>query len=200
MISRSFTGDGFSARFAPGLHGCRSVNPRINCRGKRGSRATAPVYRSPASGIDAFERIMPLRSVTVATAIVLLAFQMTTKPSNAQSPQAPIVNPQTGTEMTTYYVVLLRRGPTWTSAATPEATAVSRSHMENIQRLTQSGKMVVAGPFLEQSGDRALAGLFVLRAASAAEAKALADGDPAVKAGRFVYEIVPWLGPSTLRH
>jgi hypothetical protein len=32
------------------------------------------------------------------------------------------------------------------------------------------------------------------------EAKATADSDPAVKAGRFVYEIVPWWGPASLRY
>jgi uncharacterized protein len=118
----------------------------------------------------------------------------------AQTPQAPVINPQTGTEMITYYMVLLRRGPAWTAAVTPETSAVSRGHMENIQRLTTLGKMVVAVPFLEQTGERALTGLFILRVESAAEARALVESDPAVKAGRFVYELLPWLGPATLRH
>ncbi|HEX5107682.1 MAG TPA: YciI family protein [Vicinamibacterales bacterium] len=120
-------------------------------------------------------------------------------PIQAQS-QTParIVSPN-GTEMSTYYIVLLRRGPKWTSAVTPETSAVSKAHMDNIERLTQSGQMLVAGPFLDQTGDRALAGMFILRAASADAAKSLADSDPAVKAGRFVYEILPWLGPASLR-
>ena len=48
--------------------------------------------------------------------------------------------------------------------------------------------------------DRALAGIFILRVASMEAAKATVDTDPAVKAGRFVYEIVPWWGPATLRY
>jgi hypothetical protein len=32
------------------------------------------------------------------------------------------------------------------------------------------------------------------------EAKALTESDPAVKAGRFVYEIAPWWGPKSLRY
>ena len=71
--------------------------------------------------------------------------------------------------------------------------------MANIQRLTKEGKMVVAGPFDGQTGERALAGIFILRVSSMEEAKALADSDPAVKAGRFVYEIAPWWGPKSLR-
>jgi uncharacterized protein YciI len=120
----------------------------------------------------------------------------------SQAPQAPptVINPTTGTEMTTYYMVLLRRGPAWTANVTPESAAVSKGHMENIQKLTAAGKMVVAGPFLEQSGAQALAGLFILRVASLDEAKATVSTDPAVKAGRFTYEIIPWLGPTTLKY
>jgi len=119
----------------------------------------------------------------------------------SQAPQAPatVTNPTTGTEMTTYYMVLLRRGPAWTATVTPESAAVSKGHMDNIQKLTAAGKMVVAGPFLDQTGAQALAGLFILRVASLDEAKATVSTDPAVKAGRFTYEIIPWLGPTTLK-
>ena len=94
----------------------------------------------------------------------------------------------------------MRRGPAWTATATPESAAVSREHQENIQKLTAAGKMVVAGPFVDQTGAQALAGLFILRVASLDEAKATVSTDPAVKAGRFTYEIVPWLGPTTLKY
>ena len=101
-------------------------------------------------------------------------------------------------QMAKYYVVFLRRGPAWTAEQTPEALALGRGHMANIQRLHAEGKLALAGPFLEQSGERALAGLFVFRVESEAEARALADSDPAVKAGRFVYDAVPWFGPASL--
>jgi uncharacterized protein YciI len=102
--------------------------------------------------------------------------------------------------MKMYYMVFLRRGPAWTAAATPEVTAVSRAHRANIDRLTKEGLMVVAGPFEGTSGDRALAGIFILRVASMEAAKAAVDTDPAVKAGRFISEIVPWWGPASLRY
>jgi uncharacterized protein YciI len=59
--------------------------------------------------------------------------------------------------------------------------------------------MVVAGPFLDQIGAQALTGLFILRVASLDEAKQTVATDPAVNAGRFTYEIIPWMGPKTLR-
>lgn len=136
---------------------------------------------------------------TLALIALVLAASSTSRSTLAQTAQAPVVNPTTGTEMATYYVVLLRRGPAWTSAVTPETSAVSKAHMDNIERLTKSGQMLVAGPFLDQTGDRALTGMFILKAASAAEARALTDSDPGVKAGRFVYEIMPWMAPTTLR-
>jgi uncharacterized protein YciI len=104
------------------------------------------------------------------------------------------------TEMRKYYMVFLRRGPAWTAAVTPETTKVSQGHQANIQRLTKEGLMVVAGPFEGTSGDRALAGIFILRVDSMEAAKAAVDTDPAVTAGRFVYEIVAWWGPAALRY
>ena len=118
--------------------------------------------------------------------------------ASAQAP-ATVTSPD-GTQMTLYYMVLLRRGPAWTSKVTPETRKVSADHLANIRRLTKEGKMVVAGPFDGQTGDRALAGIFILRAASVDEATTVADSDPAVKAGRFVYEIAPWWGPKSLRY
>ena len=119
--------------------------------------------------------------------------------SSSQKP-APTAAAQPQTEMRMYYMVFLRRGPAWTAATTPEVTAVSRAHRANIDRLTKEGLMVVAGPFDGTSGDRALTGIFILRVASLEAAKATVDSDPAVKTGRFVYEIVPWWGPVSLRY
>jgi uncharacterized protein len=118
----------------------------------------------------------------------------------ATAPQAAAPGAANATpNMTTYYVALLRRGPGWTPARTPEATKVLDGHMANIRRLAAEGKLLLAGPFLEQSGPGALAGLFVLQAGSIAEAQQLVATDPAVQAGRFVAEILPWLGPKSLQ-
>jgi hypothetical protein len=52
--------------------------------------------------------------------------------------------------------------------------------------------------FLDQSGSGSLAGIFILATDTVDEAPQLVDTDPAVAAGRFTVEIVPWLGPKTL--
>jgi uncharacterized protein YciI len=58
--------------------------------------------------------------------------------------------------------------------------------------MAKSGKLVGAGPFADD-GD--LRGVFIFRLDSATEAKALAEADPAVKAGRLAIEMHSWMGP-----
>jgi len=92
-------------------------------------------------------------------------------------------------EMTTYQVAFLKRGPNWTPAETPETKAIQEGHMDNIRKMGATGKLVIAGPFAD-GGD--LRGMFIFRVATLEEAKAMAEQDPAVKAGRLVLEWHPW--------
>jgi uncharacterized protein YciI len=97
--------------------------------------------------------------------------------------------------MKTYYLGLIKKGPSWTPDETPEVRALQEGHMANIRRLGAEGKLLLAGPFLD-GGD--LRGLFLFEVATLEEAKALCETDPAVKAGRLVVEVHPWLGPEEL--
>ena len=93
-------------------------------------------------------------------------------------------------KMATYYFTFLRRGPKWTAEKTPETEKLQADHMANINAMAKTGKLVIAGPF-EKAGD--YAGVFVFKVGSLDEARALAESDPAVKAGRLVAEVHPWL-------
>jgi uncharacterized protein YciI len=93
-------------------------------------------------------------------------------------------------KQTTYYFTFLRRGPKWTPEKTPETEKLQAAHMANINAMAKTGKLVIAGPF-ENAGD--YAGVFVFKVSSLEEAKALAESDPAVKAGRLVADVHPWL-------
>ena len=87
-----------------------------------------------------------------------------------------------------YVFGLLVRGPNWTAERTPETEKIQKGHMENIGRLHNLGKLVLAGPF-ENGGDRR--GVFFFKVETAEEAKALADTDPAIIAGRLKIELLP---------
>lgn len=95
-------------------------------------------------------------------------------------------------KLQTAYLAFLTRGPKWTPERTPESAEIQKAHMANINRLAETGKLVIAGPF----GDNGqLRGIFVFKVASLEEAKELAATDPAVKAGRLALDVHTWLVP-----
>ena len=100
--------------------------------------------------------------------------------------------PATPLKMTTAYLGLLTRGAKWTPEKTPATEELQKAHLANINRLAETKKLVVAGPF---GDDGTLRGIFVFKVASLDEARELAETDPAVKAGRLAIEMHPWLVP-----
>lgn len=88
-----------------------------------------------------------------------------------------------------FQMALLKKGPRWPEAQTPESQKILHQHLVNVVTMLNSGKAVVAGPI---GDDTDLGGIFVLRASSVEEAKTWVDADPAVKAGLYVAEMHPW--------
>ena len=98
--------------------------------------------------------------------------------------------------MTTYYVGFLTRGPKWTPEVTEATKKLQEAHLANINRLASTGKLVLAGPFMDGG---TLRGMFVFLVDSLEEAKVLCDTDPAVQAGRLVVELHPWYSAKGIR-
>lgn len=94
--------------------------------------------------------------------------------------------------LTTAYLGFLTRGAKWTPEQTPATAELQKAHLANINRLAATKKLVVAGPFGDNT---ALRGIFVFKVASIDQAKALAATDPAVQAGRLAIEMHPWMVP-----
>lgn len=94
--------------------------------------------------------------------------------------------------LSAYYLCLLRKGPTWTGEETPEVERLSGQHLAYLGQLIAAGKIIVAGPV----DDNELRGFSIYRTATLAEARALAEADPGVQAGRFVVDMYRWFTPS----
>ena len=92
-------------------------------------------------------------------------------------------------QMGVVYLVLLKKGPAWSSEQTPATRAVQEGHMANIRAMWAAKKLIVAGP-MGDDGD--VRGIFLFQVSTLEEATALAASDPAIKAGRLVAEIHPW--------
>jgi len=92
-------------------------------------------------------------------------------------------------EMKTYQMVFLYKGSNRSQDST-ETLKIQEAHLANIQRLADEGKLIVAGPFLD---DKDLRGIFIFDSQSEEEVKALVETDPAIITGRLRYEIHPWM-------
>jgi uncharacterized protein YciI len=67
--------------------------------------------------------------------------------------------------------------------------------MKNIGRMADMGKLILAGPFMDNGEVR---GIYVFNVATVEEARELTASDPAIQAGRLVMELHPWYGSAAL--
>lgn len=97
--------------------------------------------------------------------------------------------------MKTYVLALLKAGPN-RNQDSATAARLQAAHLANIQRMAQEGKLVLAGPFMDEGE---LQGIYVFNVETVDEARALTESDPAIKAGRLVMELHPWYGTAALQ-
>lgn len=85
-------------------------------------------------------------------------------------------------------MVFLRKG-TRRNQDSAVAAKIQQDHLANIHQLADAGKILVAGPF---GNDEDLRGIFIMNCKDSLEVVSLVNRDPAVVAGRLVFEVKPW--------
>jgi len=89
-----------------------------------------------------------------------------------------------------YCLRLYRAGP-HRDQLPEEQDRIQAEHLRYLFQLRAAGKLLINGPVLD---DPVLKGVSIFNATDADEVRALSEADPAVKAGRLVYEIYRWFG------
>ena len=88
----------------------------------------------------------------------------------------------------TFFVLIHSRGPRWREGASFRDEPEMQRHIAYIREQLDAGRLVLSGPFLDDSG-----GMTVLRADSFEEALAIATTDTTVVDGLLAVTVRPWM-------
>jgi uncharacterized protein len=132
--------------------------------------------------------------MTLTATLLLLALSATPAAPTAPAakPAVPAAKPaEQKFEFEKHYLVLLERVPGAPKLEPAALEKLQAAHLAHLTRMAESGKLVLAGPFDEQDDVR-MRGACIYRTATKEEAKAMAEQDPMVKAGRLQVEVLAW--------
>jgi uncharacterized protein len=139
----------------------------------------------PDLGENALNREVVIKKLPVCAVVAWLTlFSAVAAAAAGETP------PEAPPGMATYYFGILVKGPKWSPEETPERAQIGEGHMAHIREMAAAGKLVLAGPFLEDGDWR---GILIYKTDTLEEAQKLADEDPAVKAGRLAVTMHPLL-------
>jgi uncharacterized protein len=98
--------------------------------------------------------------------------------------------------MKMYVLCILKTGPRDAEFKGEERKQIFAGHFANIGRLSEEGKLALAGPFGDNQ--KSYQGLYVFNVPTIEEAEKLVVLDPAVKAGVFVPDLTLWYASAAL--
>lgn len=128
----------------------------------------------------------------VVTALLLAIFSVVSGFSRTDSGFSR--TPLQQLKMATYQLVILKKGPSHASALQPEGSKILGEHGKYMLKLGADGVSMAAGPFTD-GGDIQRA--IILKASSPEQAREIEAADPAVKAGIFIMEVLPFMSPES---
>jgi len=92
-----------------------------------------------------------------------------------------------------YVLGFLVRGPGFMGGDSPELKALQSRHLAHLEEMAAARQLVLAGPLVD--GGK-LRGALLFQGVTADDARVLAEGDPAVRAGRFRVRVHEWSLPA----
>ncbi len=136
------------------------------------------------------------RVATLSVALFLLqSITLTASQAQDHASKAPSLNPAYDAELASKlganpqgmrsYVLVILKSSTTPVAKGPQRDNMFAGHFANIKRLSEAGKLVVAGP-LDKRYERR--GLFVFAVNSIDEAQQLTESDPVIQQGEMLAE------------
>jgi uncharacterized protein YciI len=108
--------------------------------------------------------------------------------------QAPQTAPAEGPPLTLirYQLVILKKGPADATAKTPEGQTIVKEHIAHMYKLAADGLNMASGPVADGGEIQAL---MIVKVATPEQAVEIESADPAVKAGLFTVEAIPFMSP-----
>ncbi len=98
-------------------------------------------------------------------------------------------------DLEAFEFVILRTPATVPPSDEQADRQLQQAHLAYLTSLHEAGHTVTAGPLEGQADDR-MRGLVFYRTGSLAEARRLAEADPAVRAGHLEAEVMTWYCPA----
>jgi uncharacterized protein YciI len=87
-----------------------------------------------------------------------------------------------------YFVLFHSPGEKWKQGVSFREQPGVREHVQYMSSFIESKKLVIGGPFLDNSG-----GMMVMSAESREEAEKIANADPSVQNGLLKVDVKPWM-------
>ena len=137
-----------------------------------------------------------MKLLLVFSVIILISISAKTQKSNPNYDS--VLAKKFGADdygMKSYMLVILKTG-TNLSADKPFKDSCFAGHLQNINRLVEAKKLIVAGPI--GKNDNSYRGIFILAVTTVEEASQLLETDPAIKAKFLAADLYQWYGSAAL--
>lgn len=120
-----------------------------------------------------------MKLLRVISAVLFLLASLQPLPAQEAPPQG----------LKLFYLGLLRSAPNLPKVDAAEGQKLQEEHLANIRRMAKAGKLMVAGPCVD-NGE--LRGIFIFTTTDEKEIRELTKADPLIASGRLILELHPW--------